>query len=322
VAAAAVLILPLGAGDASAQPQVAFTPVTVSWTFEARHQSCPQKAVFTGKISFPRNTGGDATDQKLASMAEEWLLETRARALADLGSAPAPCDAADGKGLFTEIDYELFRPSPGVLGLLFTDRGYDGGTRGWLGYTAYTFDLATGRALAPFDLFPDREKAYAGLWALVWSDSCLKDPPRETLPRFYGGTACSGKAVPPPPDGFLADAEDLEDLGSLVLTEKGAVLNIDPSSAWSWAEGPYRLEIPRSDLVRWGADPELWGTRRPSAPAVPAAAPAPPADGAGGAAEASASENPPAPGIPAVQADGGPAPEAQAAGGAGPGPPR
>ncbi|MDR1081590.1 MAG: hypothetical protein LBQ79_11705 [Deltaproteobacteria bacterium] len=305
IAGAAWAVSFLGAEAAAQGPPVAFTPVSVSWTFEARHADCPQKAVFSGSISFPRNTGGEATDQRLASMAEEWLLETRARALADIGASQAPCAAEEGRGLYTEITYELFRPSPGVLGLLFTDRGYDGGARGWLGYTAYTFDLASGRPLAPFDLFPDRKKASAGLWSLVWTDSCLKDPPRETLPRFYGGTACAGKTPPPPPEGFMEDAEELEDLGSLVLTEKGAVLNIDPSSAWSWAEGPYRLEIPRTELVGWGADPALWETRPSGIPTMPLSPPEP-APPAPGDPEAAGARSPDIPGAtPASEADGG-----------------
>jgi hypothetical protein len=225
-------------------------------------------------------------------MAEEWLLETRARAVADVAASQAPCAAEEGRGLYTEITYELFRPSSGVLGLLFTDRGYDGGARGWLGFTAYTFELASGRPLAPFDLFPDRGKAAAGLWSLVWTDSCAKDPPRETLPRFYGGVACTGKIPPPPPEGFMEDAEELEDLGSLVLTEKGAVLNIDPSSAWSWAEGPYRLEISRTELVGWGADPALWDARPSGAPTIPAA----PASGEPGAVAAGSPDGPGTPG--------------------------
>jgi hypothetical protein len=259
--------------------------------------------VFTGTISFPRETGGRETDLKIASMAEEWLQETKARAMADIAASPNPCGPEEGKGMYTEIAYELFRPSPGLMGVLFTDRGHDGGARGWLGYTAYTFDLATGRILAPFDLFPDRPVAYAGLWAFVWNESCAKDPPRETLPRFYGGAACSGKAPPPPPDGFMEDAEELEDLGSLVLTEKGAALNIDPSSAWSWAEGPYRLEIPRTELVKWGANPDLWNGRKPADPTSPAAGGAPAAPAAEGPQASPASEGAPGAGTPALRAD-------------------
>jgi hypothetical protein len=199
-------------------------------------------------------------------MAEEWFTETRARSLADVSNAVNPCVFDEGRGLYIEITYEIFRPSPGIMGILFTDRGYDGGARDWLGYTAFTFELATGRALAPFDLFPDREKGYGRLWEFIWNASCGQAPPRQSVPRYYGGMPCSGQATPPPPDGFLEDAETLEDLGSLVLTEQGASLYIDPSSAWSWAEGPYRLEIPAEELIGWGARPTLWQKADPTPP--------------------------------------------------------
>jgi hypothetical protein len=214
-------------------------------------------------VSFPRETGSAVTDARIAGLAEGWLAEARARALRDVSGLRDPCaqvrDGAEGQGLFMEISYSLFRPSPGLLGVLFTDRGFDGGPRAWLGYTAYTWRLGTGEPLAAADLFPDPDKGRAGIWNLVWAAVCGADPPRETLPSLFGGAPCTGKAPPPPPEGFLAGAESLEDLGSLVLTEKGALLNVEPSSAWSWAEGPFILNIPRIELERLGADPSFWG---------------------------------------------------------------
>jgi hypothetical protein len=254
--------------------------VKVTWSFEARHAACPDRPSFIGTLSFPRETGGAATDAEIAAMAEGWLAEARARAVADLARAENPC-ALEDPGLFMEISYELHRPSPGILGVLFTDRGFDGGPRPWLGFTAYTFELATGRILGPGDVFPDGERARAGLWGFVWAETCGRNPPRESLPSFYGGSPCSGEAPPPTPEGFLAGAETLEDMGSLILTESGALLNIDPSSAWTWTEGPFVLEIPEAELVGMGADPALWaaGVRgldgeSPEPPEAPAAVPA------------------------------------------------
>jgi hypothetical protein len=265
-----------GMSQAPPASRLAFPPVKVTWSFEARHVSCTEAPVYTGTVSFPRETGSPAADARIAALAESWLAEARARALQDVSASPDPCaqvrEGGEGPGLFMEITYRLFRPSPGILGTLFTDRGYDGGTRAWLGYTAFTWRLDTGEPLAPADVFPDPGKGRAGLWNLIWAATCGADPPKETLPRFYGGAPCSGKTAPPPPEDFLADAETLEDLGSLVLTEKGALLSIDPSSAWSWAEGPFTLEIARAELESLGADPAFWGKERPRPPGGPESA--------------------------------------------------
>jgi hypothetical protein len=236
-----------------------FPPVKVTWTFTARHASCPDKDVFTGSLSFPRQTGGEETDRRLEALAEEWLAGVQSGILEDLAELQDPCSSE--RELQLSIDYELFRPSPSFLGALFTDRGYGGGTRGWIGFDSYTFELATGRLLGVADLFPDREKGLAGLYSYVWGRVCGQDPPRESLPRFFGGAPCGGKSAPAPPQGFLAEAETLDDLGGLVLTPEGAGIHIDPSSAWSWAEGPFSLVIPKEELVGMGADPALWGER-------------------------------------------------------------
>jgi hypothetical protein len=197
-------------------------------------------------------------DDELKEMADNWLETARDYAENVIFLEDDPCSNA--LEYFNEISFEVFKPSDSLTGILFTDLGYNGGTHGYRVYQALNFDLKTGDFVQLTDLFPDPDKSLTEFFNVIYEDICdTPEPKHQTLPHFYGGVRCrKDQDKPKPPKEFLAKVDSLENLGNLVLTAKGATVNIGPHSAWSWAEGPYILQIPKEKLLHMGGNKALW----------------------------------------------------------------
>jgi hypothetical protein len=198
-------------------------------------------------------------DNELKKLSEIWLDTARSSAMDIVSLDRAPCSRTPE--YFNEISYEMFRPSEAYAGLLFTDLGYNGGVHGYRIFQAYNFNLETGKLLELTDLFPNPEQSLEAFFSIIYKDSCSEDSNHLTTPHFYGGVPCQAEngTVPAPPREFLVKVDSLENLGNIVFTPEGATVNIGPHTAWSWAEGPYVLRIPKEELIKIGANPAIWG---------------------------------------------------------------
>jgi hypothetical protein len=202
--------------------------------------------------------GSDKVDGEIKEMASAWLETAKDTAEAMVFLERDPC--TNPLEYFNEISFEVFKPSDSFAGILFTDLGYNGGAHGYRVYQALNYNLETGGYLELTDLFPDPDKSLTEFFHVIYDDICnLEEPKHQSLPHYYGGVPCQkGEDRPKPPKEFLAKVDSLENLGNLVLTPTGATVNIGPHSAWSWAEGPYILHIPKEKLLLIGGNKALW----------------------------------------------------------------
>jgi hypothetical protein len=225
-------------------------------SFSLHHSSCPEKVVQKTSVSYPQWTGSSIVDEELKSLADTWLDTAKTSAMDILSLESSPCERFPE--YFNDITFEIYAPSKSMTSVLFTDLGYSGGVHGYRLYEAINFFLETGEQVELNDLFPEPGKSLPLFYSLIYHDVCREGTGHSTLPHFYGGATCQRDKKPDAPRDFLARVVSLEDLGNLVLTEKGAMVNIGPHSAWSWAEGAYIFFIPKEKLVEIGANPRLW----------------------------------------------------------------
>lgn len=265
---AALLSGSLSRAQENPRTKLLVSPKSITESFSFFHPDCPGKAVQKTSISYPQGLGNDRVDSELKSIVEGWL-ETAKSSAEDLVAYDGDPCARDHE-YFNEISFEIHKPSDSYAGILFTDLGYNGGVHGYRLYQALNFNLSTGRFVELTDLFPDPQKSLVEFFNLVYTDVCSPETKHKELPHFYGGVPCSTDGTAPlPPREFTAKVDSLETLGNMVLTTEGVTVNIGPHSAWSWADGPYVLRIPKEKVVKIGGDPVFWNGETKQSASLP-----------------------------------------------------
>ncbi|MDR2351908.1 MAG: DUF4163 domain-containing protein [Deltaproteobacteria bacterium] len=255
------------------KPVVMISPEKITLSFTAEHAICPKKIELKTSMSYPQWTGNPKVDETIATKAATWIEDAKKQAIETLSDvnicpdhspdAPIPLDAT--------VDYEYFNSSPNFVSLLFTDSGFTGGAHGYLNYHSLNFNLETGEEVKLSDLFPDTVNSLTLFFEYIYVNTCLgENNTSASIPNLYGDVPCdtTSKKVPPPPQEFLNNTKTLVDLGNLVLTKEGALINIDPYDAWSWAQGPFKLSITKNNLITMGAPASFWETSAKTPPAI------------------------------------------------------
>jgi uncharacterized protein len=238
---------PSGAGQISA-------PAKVKSTTQIESVRCPGDVSFEIKMEYPQNTGSPKVDTIILAYAESWLKESvdlANQTVNDEAMCEREIGAADAN-----LQYEYHALSSGILSILFTEYGYTGGAHGYLDFHAFNFNIPEERSLSLEDLFPNPKDSLPAYWAYLYSTICSGG--KTSMPSAFGQVDCQPGRPPKAPVEFIGQANSLESLGGLVITPKGATINLEPYSAWSWAEGSLNLDIPKKDLLKIGASPALW----------------------------------------------------------------
>ncbi|MDR2387226.1 MAG: hypothetical protein LBE80_06555 [Deltaproteobacteria bacterium] len=127
------------------------------------------------------------------------------------------------------------------------------------GSSAVVYDLQTAKPIELGTIFVDAQKAMPELWAYLVKGWC--DQGKGAMPSYYNLSSeegSCGSKTPPLPDTFKADPVPFTALGATTLTPNGLSIQIDAIDAWSMADGPGTLEVPKDYLVSIGAKKEVW----------------------------------------------------------------
>ncbi|MDR1079567.1 MAG: hypothetical protein LBQ79_01030 [Deltaproteobacteria bacterium] len=213
--------------------------------------ACPG-IVIPIKVAYPQGIdAGGPVDEAVRSYADI-IIESTQEVAREFEYEPEDCEAFTGSSY--ALNAAAFRVSAGVFSVLLIMGEHLEGNRQILSY--FTLNLtADGTELTAEDLFADPAKSLPLLWERIYRSTCTGD--HETGPSYYGSLPCSGDSVPGLPDNFASESM-LEMIGNVSLTSLGLTINLNPTEAWSEDSGPFRLDIPKDDLVAMGADPELW----------------------------------------------------------------
>lgn len=163
-----------------------------------------------------------------------------AEALGKSGALPSPDEGGRDFPQFTVTTYEVFRPSPEYVSLLFKTESYTGGAHGMRNYVGSTYVLASGEEIMLSDIFPDWTAASGQVInSIADGVQAQKAPGTDAVARE-------------------ADTMDVR-MGRIVLTPEGMRVMYDPYELGSYAEGEFMVDIPREELVRMGANTAVWG---------------------------------------------------------------
>jgi hypothetical protein len=227
-------------------------PVTVNEGLTSR--ACPGTP-FPLTMTYPQglDAGGPA-DRAVAALAGRFLAEGKAVAEEYL----AEIDGEGCPGSFEYAAYKVegtpFAVSRKAFSVLFGMYSNTGGAHPSYWYVSQNL-LPDGTELGVGRLFPDPARSLPLLWERIYWDSCSRGEP--TAPAYYDAPGC-GRAVPPLPSKLRPGAVSLDGLGHAVLTSMGLAVSLNPYEAWYWARGPLFIDVPKDELLRIGADPELW----------------------------------------------------------------
>jgi hypothetical protein len=171
------------------------------------------------------------------------------------GSAQGEEDDFSEGSLFTRYVSSPYRVSGKAYSVLFYWSKYLGGAHMTMGY-ASTNLMADGTEITLGKLFPDPAKSLPLLWEAVYRGYCDSN---SFPPNYYGGSDLScGADVPPLPDPLKSPEATLDAAGHMLLTSLGLSVHLGPYEAYSFAEGPQFRDIPKEELLRMGADPNIW----------------------------------------------------------------
>ncbi|MDR1079565.1 MAG: DUF4163 domain-containing protein [Deltaproteobacteria bacterium] len=244
------------AADPTATPflQNAAAPEgVISVTAEERLATsvCPGVAIPI-KVAYPQGfDAGGPVDKAVKAKTDSMMARAKTDA-EEYAEKPEECDPLSNASY--GLNSTAYRISSKAHSVLFIWDQYMGGAHPVYGYVSMNL-AADGTELTAANLFTDPAKSLPLLWERIYRSTCSGD--HETAPSYYGSPACSKDAVPALPEP-LAPGSTLDVMGHATLTSLGLTINLDPYDAWSWAEGPVRLDIPKADLVTMGADPALW----------------------------------------------------------------
>ncbi|MDR1110491.1 MAG: hypothetical protein LBP92_07325 [Deltaproteobacteria bacterium] len=208
-------------------------------------------------VTFPVGIDSPGLDKRLAEQAKAKFDELSSL---EAGSCPGPGETPPNPVTDVKVTFTATSPSRNYLSLL--DTVFESSPMAAHPSTttsATTYNLQTGQPLKLSDLFADPAKSMPKLWAQMAAGFC-EDYGHETLPYFYGlpeDQGCASKDIPLP-DALKGADIPFSALGSAVLTTDGLQIILDAGDAWSYADGPAELVIPKDDLVKMGAKMETW----------------------------------------------------------------
>jgi hypothetical protein len=219
--------------------------------------TCP-KFLNDVAVTYPFGSGSSELDKILAQDA--------VRRFADFskvddfnGDCPDYETMANRQNEF-RLTFSAAAPGPGHLTVLRTVyKFYMGAAHPNLNTESEIFDLKTARPIGISEIFGDPRKAVAGLWPVVAMGWCQKG--HDILPNIYEikepYNAC-GQSAPPLPEKLAVPEPPLSALGTVSLTPDGMTVLLDAYEAWSYADGPSSIHVPKELLIGLGASRDIW----------------------------------------------------------------
>ena len=189
--------------------------------------------------------GNDAVDEKI----RKWASDGVARFQEQVASGVRDEGDGDQKSRQWELsgNFEITRPAPNIVSVLFSIYAYTGGSHGSLELESQSYDLSSGRPLQLADVFGE---PFVGI-------SLLSKLAREELKKKLGDSADE--------DMIKSGTEPLpENFTLLSFTPRGLYLDFPPYQVASWADGRQRLFIPLEKLATAHPRQTIW----PNAPDV------------------------------------------------------
>jgi hypothetical protein len=210
-------------------------------------------------VTYPINTGAESLDKALAEQAQAEFT-TRLQAGVD-GNCPT---AANDNIHDQRVTFTATGAGSKFLSLIYTTfDSYPLDAHPVTNYKAVIYDLETQKTVELSELFANTGQVAPGLWALIAQGWCAQG--HGSVPSHYdvdGHNAPCDPNTPPLPESFKASPLTFGALGQVTLTPRGLTITLDPYSAWSYADGVGVLELAKEDLLKLGANRDIWKTKK------------------------------------------------------------
>jgi hypothetical protein len=236
-----------------------------------RHKLCPDKISLDISVKYPSDTGNAKVDSLLEGEAKDFAAKAKAEGLAGPLKMGFACEFDEN--LFASSGFLAHFPGPGILSVLLTKEEFMGGAHADVSFGAHNFEMRSGEEIGFSNLFKSPRDGLSKLYDFARHDLCSITPSHARADRAFG-VPCDNQGRAPA--DILGLSGPLDNMGHMVLTEAGAVMNFAPFEIWTTDKGPHQLAIPKEALLRMGAH-DLWGGSREA----PAPKPDQPADGGG-----------------------------------------
>ncbi|MDL2226761.1 hypothetical protein LJB86_03795 [Deltaproteobacteria bacterium OttesenSCG-928-M10] len=201
------------------------------------------------EIRFPVNTGNPLVDRTVAQKA----ITDFQRAIKSMEFEPNGQNRIGQFGLVGELtalgvtgrfyysygDFYVFKPSVGVLSLLYFYEHDGGGAHPFFGYSALSFDLSTGEELKNEGIFFNPQISIEPYWNLIRHE--LTE--RGWFLPYYDDYISR----------YIQDTDFL--LHNLLLNKHGATIVIGP---YLFGNTIHIFDISKDEMIKMGARPEIW----------------------------------------------------------------
>lgn len=164
--------------------------------------------------------------------------------------------------------FEAYAPSEDIISVVYLVANAPPGASSLSSfYESFTFNLKESRELTLDDIFIDYQKALPLLWPLVAKGWC-GHPQNEfkEFPGYYeipeNFQNCSNTASIPIPAMLKKSPHTFNNLGSAFLTQEGMTLRLEAWQTWGPRYETYDILIGKKELIRIGAKPEIWSSKR------------------------------------------------------------
>jgi hypothetical protein len=217
---------------------------------------CPALSNSVG-LAYPIGIGSKELEKALGGMARASFgrLAGAANGICPEPGEPFPSQ----RTAETKISFMARAPGRNYLSLLTVTYELGiGAAHGGMSSDSVTYDLRSGEPIELWDLFADPALAVPALWAFMAKGWCEQSP-QGNLPSVYGLPDYQCQAGSPPlPEALKAAKTPFSALGKVLLAPEGLTIELDPYDAWSYADGPAWLDIPKDVLLGLGADKTIW----------------------------------------------------------------
>lgn len=137
--------------------------------------------------------------------------------------------------------FNIERPNPDVVSVIFNIFSYSGGAHGNLAITCLNYNLKTGASVDFADLFKDPEKALEMMSSFSAQKLNIELGEYADEDMILSGTS-----------------PDLTNFSNLSLVPGGLYIEFQPYQVGPWAAGPQRVEMTLQDLAAAGPEPDIW----------------------------------------------------------------
>lgn len=237
-------------------PKTELTELEAKKTTHTEKSTICDDNILVHTFYYPQGTGRQSVDLGVRNMVIEEMNKNVAEIKQEGFCAADECgESSCGRWPVTQT-FSVYQSSPDYISILFEESGFTGGAHTNTVFTVLNYNLKNGRQLTLAEVFPDQKRSLPLYWDYVYAKWCAENGYK--FPLHYNSVEDCAAGIDPDNPNTYQGADNLDDLGRLVFSAKGATLVLGPYESGSYANGTRTLDLPLAELLKIGASPTLW----------------------------------------------------------------